>query len=70
LDGREQPGEVGRVVREVRVHLHHVSRATVERMAKASQVGRADAVLLGAVQHLHRLALRRQLVGQTTGPVR
>ena len=37
---------------EVGVHLHHVAGAVVERVAKAGEVGRADAVLLGAVEHL------------------
>ncbi len=54
---------------EVGVHLHHVARAVVERVAKAGEVGRADAVLLGAVQHLHPVVLGGQPIGDLAGAV-
>ena len=54
---------------EVGVHLHHVARAVVERVAKAGQVGGADPVLLGAVQHLHPVALGGEPIGDLAGAV-
>ena len=65
---REQPREVGRVVGEVGVHLHHVARAVVERVAEAREVGRADAALLGAVQHGDPVVLGGQAVGDLPVP--
>ena len=44
-------------MREVRVHLHRVPGAAVERVAKAGQVGGPDAALLGAVQNADPVVL-------------
>jgi outer membrane lipoprotein SlyB len=56
-------------VGEVGVHLHHVARAAVERVAEAREVRRADAVLLGAVEHLQVVVLARPAVGDLAGAV-
>ncbi len=68
-NGVEQAGEVGGVVREVGVHLEHVGAAVVERVAKTGEVGGADAVLLGAVQHLDPFVLGSEAVGDLAGAV-
>ena len=49
---------------EVAIHLHHIAGALVQRMAKAGQIGGADARSSRSVQHLHPLVLARQRVGQ------
>ena len=54
---------------EVGVHLQHVAGAVVERVAEAGEVGRADAVLLGAMQHMHPLVLGGQPIGDLAGAV-
>jgi len=41
----------------------------VERVAKARQVGRADAVLLSAMQHLHPIVLPGESIGDLAGAV-
>src|SRR5205814_8230427 len=51
-DGGEQAAEVGGIVREVAVHLHHVSGATVQGVAEAGEIGGADPVLLRAMPDL------------------
>ena len=45
LGGRDQPRDVGRVVREVAVHLEHELGAVGERAAEAGDVGGAEALL-------------------------
>ena len=69
VDRLQQAGEVGGIVGEVGVHLHHVARAVVERVAEAGEVGGPDAVLLGAVEHLHPVVLGGELVGELAGAV-
>ena len=48
--GRDQPRHVGRVVREVAVHLEHELGAVRERAPEARDVGRADPLLRLAVE--------------------
>ena len=69
MDRVQQPREVGRVVGEVAVHLHHVAGPVGQGVAEAGDVGGADAGLLGAVQDRDPVVLVRQLVGQLAGAV-
>ncbi len=54
---------------EVAVHLEQVGGAVVERVAKAGEVGGADAVLLGAMQDLHPVVLGGEALGDLAGAV-
>ncbi len=65
----KQPDEVGGIVGEVGVHLHHIARAVVERVAKAGEVGRTDAVPSRAMEHLHPVVLDRETIGELAGAV-
>ena len=69
MNRRQQASEVGGVVGEVGVHLHHIAGAVVERVAEAGQVGRTDPVLLGAVQHRRPVVRGGQRVGELAGAV-
>ena len=62
-------GQVGRVVREVGVHLDHEVGPARQRVLEPGGVGAAEAVLLGAVEDLERVKLDRQAVGDLPGPV-
>ena len=54
LGGRDQRRHRGRVVREVAVHLEHELGAVGERAAEPGDVGRAEPLLRGAVEHVRR----------------
>src|SRR4051812_1458830 len=66
----QQPGEVRRVVREVRVHLEHVAGAALERAREAREVRRAEPLAQPAVEDLDLLVLGRQAVGDAARAVR
>src|SRR6185312_3487161 len=54
---RQQPGQVGRVVGEVGVHLQHECGAAGEGAAEAGDVGGPEAALAGPVQNLDPVRL-------------
>ena len=62
-------GQVAGVVRQVGVHLEEQVGAAGQRVAKAGDVGLAEALLAGAVQHLDVGVLAGQAVGQLAGAV-
>ena len=68
LHRREQARQVGRVVREVGVHLEDVARAGRERAAEAGEVGGAEALAHAAVEDLDVVVLGRQAVGDAPVP--
>ncbi len=56
---------------QVGIHLDDHVRALVERAGDAGNVGAAQTVLLGAVQHTHRVReFGGQFVGNLAGAVR
>jgi hypothetical protein len=67
--GVQQPRQVGRVVREVRVHLDDVAGAASERVVEAGHVGRAEAALARPVQHLDLLVPGGEAVRDVAGAV-
>lgn len=67
--GSDEPGKVGRAVREVTVHLDDEVGAGCERLPEPRQVRRAEALLARAVQHVEERAAGSQLVGELAGPV-
>src|SRR4051812_42056931 len=69
LGRRDQPWQVGGVVREVRVHFEHQVGSACERVLEAGQVGAAEALLAGAVEHRDRIELACELVGDRAGAV-
>ena len=68
-DAVEQRGQVGRVVREVGVHLDHVPAPRAQRVLEARHVGAAEAGLARPVEDLDVVARGRQRVGDLAGPV-
>jgi len=56
-------------VREVAVHLADDVVAALQTPGEAGAVGQPEAVLAGAMQHVHPRARRRELVGQRAGAV-
>lgn len=67
--GVEKFGDVVRVMGEVTVHLHDIFVAAFKCPGKARTVGAPEAVLLGAMQHLHLRVLGGEVVGDLSGAV-
>ena len=63
LDRRDQPRHVGRVVREVAVHLQHELRAAREHVPEPVDVGASQSLLARPVEHLDPRQLGREPVG-------
>ena len=69
LGGRDEIGQPAGVVREVAVHLADVGVVALECPAEAGEVGTAEALLGGAVQHVHPVVLGGQPIGDLAGAV-
>ena len=67
--GGDQPRHVGRVVREVGVHLEDQLGPAGQRLPEARDVGAPEALLAAAVQHLDGLVLGGEPVRDRTGAV-
>jgi hypothetical protein len=68
--GRDQGGDAFGSVGEVGVHLHHELRSLGQRPLEARDVRSPETVLRGAVEHVHRLELGSQAIGDVTSAVR
>ena len=67
--GVDEPTDVGRVVREVAVHLEDQLGAVLERAAEAGEVRGAEALLARAVQDGHAVELGGERVRDVSGAV-
>jgi hypothetical protein len=67
---RDEPWNVGRVVREVAVHLEDQVGVGAECVSEGGEVGGTEPFLAGSMQHGDVVELRREPVGDLAGAVR
>ena len=65
----DQARHVGRVVREVAVHLEHVLGVARQQLAETREVGRTEALLVFPVEDRDPVALGGESVGEFAGAV-